>query len=131
MPSARTGSATVCRMMSPRFVDCAVSASAKIDSATVGSVSATTVISRLAPIPPNGEPVSRPASARKKVPSRSRYTTANRSPMRSYAVGTNTSGTSEATATLVPNKTNGAARKTHDAVFETTRSFANSLRSST
>ena len=53
----------------PRLVEPALSASAKIASATVGSASAATVISRLEPMPPNAEPGSSPASARNTVPS--------------------------------------------------------------
>jgi len=56
----------------PRFVEPALRARAKMARATVGSARAATVISRLAPIPPNGEPGSSPASDRKKVPSRRR-----------------------------------------------------------
>jgi hypothetical protein len=58
--------------MRPRFVDPALEASAKTASATVGSARAATVTSRLAPMPPNAEPGSRPASARKNVPRRRR-----------------------------------------------------------
>ena len=70
--TAAPGSAMVRAAIWPRLVDPALRASAKIASATVGSARAATVISRLAPIPPNGEPGSSPASERKKVPSRRR-----------------------------------------------------------
>ena len=70
--TAVAGVANVRATICPRLVEPALSARAKIASATVGSASAATVISRLAPIPPNGEPGSSPASARKNVPSSSR-----------------------------------------------------------
>ncbi len=118
--------ATIC----PRLVEPALSASAKMASATVGSASAATVISRLAPIPPNGEPGSSPARERKKVPSSSRYTTTRRSPTPSSGSGTARIGTRNATATVLANTTNGAARKIQEAFRETTTSFRNSLASS-
>ena len=55
--------------MPARFVDPTGTDSAKIATSRVGSTSATMVISRLAPIPPNAVPVSSPASASATVPS--------------------------------------------------------------
>src|SRR6266852_8569293 len=127
-PRAAAGSEIVRAAICEKLVDPALSANATIDNATVGSVSATTVISRLAPMPPNGDPVSSPASARKNVPSSNRYTAANTSPTTKGPAGTMTSGTSEATMTLVPNTTNGVARNSQDAVCETTASLPNNFR---
>src|SRR5205085_3269932 len=100
-------------------------ASATIDSATVGSVSAATVIARLAPMPPNGDAVSSPPSARKNVPSSNRYTAANRSPTANGCAWATTSGTNDAATTLVPNTTNGVVVKTQEAAWETTASSPN------
>ena len=66
--------------ITPRLVEPVVSASARIATARVGSVSAATVISRLDPMPPNAVPGSRPPSARKNVPSISSAVSTNRSP---------------------------------------------------
>jgi hypothetical protein len=118
--------ATIC----PKFVEPALRASAKIASATVGSARAATVISRLDPIPPNGEPGSRPASARKNVPSSRRYTTTRRSPTLSNGSGAATIGTRNVTPTTLAKITNGATWNSHEALFETTTSFLKSFRSS-
>ena len=126
-PRAAAGSARVRDTICEKLVDPALSASATIESATVGSVSATTVISRLAPMPPNGDPVSRPASARKNVPSSSKYTAAKRSPAMKRPAGAATSGTNDATTREVENTTNGVARKIHEAVRDTTASFPSSF----
>src|SRR5713101_2075096 len=127
-PSTAAGSAIVPATICEKLVDRALRANAIMDNATVGSVRATTVISRLAPIPPNGDPVSRPASARKKVPRSSRYTAANKSPTTNGPAGTMTSGTNDATITLAPNTTNGVTRNNQDAVCETTASLPNNFR---
>ncbi len=114
----------------PRLVEPALRARAKMASATAGSASAATVISRLAPIPPKGEPGSRPARERKKVPSSRRYTTTSRSPTPSKGSGTARIGTRKVAATVLAKTTNGASRNSHEALLETTTSFWNSLASS-
>src|SRR2546425_3569024 len=121
--TADSGSAMVRAAISPRLVEPAPRASAKIASASVGSASAATVTSRLAPIPPNAEPGSRPASARKNVPSSRRYTTTKRSPIRSTGNGAASTGTRTATISVLANTTNGARWKSHDALRDTTISF--------
>jgi hypothetical protein len=128
--SASEGVASMRAAMWPRLVEPALQASAKIASAMVGSASAATVISRLAPMPPKGEPGSSPAKARKKVPSSSRYTTTRRSPAPSKGSGTARSGTRRVTATVLAKTMKGAARKSQEALLETTTSLAKSLRSS-
>src|SRR2546429_8551907 len=128
--TADGGSAMVRAAISPRLVEPAPRASAKIASASVGSASAATVTSRLAPSPPNAEPGSRPASARKNVPSSRRYTTTRRSPIRSTGNGAASTGTRTATISVLANTTNGARWKSHDALRDTTISFWKSLRSS-
>jgi hypothetical protein len=74
-------------------------------------------------MPPNAEPGSSPASARKNVPSRSRYTRTTRSPHASKAEGATSAGTRAAVATVAENTTNGAGRKSQEALRETTTSL--------
>jgi len=85
----------------------ALRASAKMANATVGSARAATVIARLDPMPPKGEPGSSPARERKNVPSNSRYTTTSKSPMPSNGSGAATIGTRNVTVTTLANTMNG------------------------
>ena len=51
-----------------RLVEPAVRPTAKMDRIMAGSVRDATIASRLLPMPPNADPVSRPARIRKNVP---------------------------------------------------------------
>ena len=86
--------------MPPRFVVSARRASAKTARITVGSASAATATSRLEPMPPNALPESRPARARKKLPSRNRYIS-RMIPAKASAVREATTGTITAATSMV------------------------------
>src|SRR5213078_2211536 len=97
----RAGSCSVEVTIEARLGDPTRTDSAKIATSKVGSTSAMIVISRLAPIPPNAVPVSRPASASATVPSASNATTANRSAAAGSAGSVVTNGATTATTSVV------------------------------
>ena len=75
------------------------------------------VISRLLPMPPKELPVSSPASARKKRPSPSRYTTASTPPNSPSGACAEIIGIIRPASAVAPNTTYGVALKIHDAVL--------------
>jgi hypothetical protein len=102
--AARCGSSDRRATMPPRFVVSARRASAKTARITVGSASAATATSRLAPMPPKALPESRPARARKKLPTRKRYMR-RMIPANGRAVREATTGTITAATSMVANST--------------------------
>ena len=107
------------------------SASAKIASAMVGSASAATVISRLAPMPAERrarvEAGQREEEGAEQEQVDDHEQVADR---RRRAAAPRGAGRGSVTATVLAKTTKGAARKSHEALLETTTSLANSLRSS-
>ena len=68
---------------------------------TVGSPRAAIATSRLEPMPPNALPASRPASARKNVPSKKRYIRAMMFPMKPSGARVVSTGTMSADNNIV------------------------------
>ena len=98
--------------------------------ATVGSASAATVISRLAPMPPNAR--ARVETGQREKERAEQQQVHDREQV-ADGVERQRHGDDrheEVTATVVANTTNGAKRKIHEALRETTTSFPKSLRSS-
>ena len=124
------GSCTVAPTMAARFVEPTRTDSANTDSRIVGSTSDITVISRLAPMPPNAVPVSSPASASVTVPSASTAATAIRSATGSSGEEVVANGTTAATTRTVAVSSSGAARKTHPVPPGVIGSLRSSLRRS-
>ncbi len=128
--ASQAGCASDLVMMAGRLEERAGTERARIATSRAGSARAPIVMARLAPMPPNAVPVSRPPSARKTEPRRRRKTTANKSADQPNAGSVASSGAMMTITRVLATRTTGARGKTQLACSGRVRSRRASLRRS-